>query len=77
MIAQHHWPTWGQENIAQQLEDQRDMYKFIHDQSLYLLNQGYQPLEIADKIKLPDSLAKKWYNRGYYGALKVNARSVY
>lgn len=78
LFAQHHWPTWGAENIRSLLADQRDMYAFINDQSLRLLNQGLTPLEIADQLKsLPPQLANKWYARDYYGSLSHNVRAVY
>jgi alkyl sulfatase BDS1-like metallo-beta-lactamase superfamily hydrolase len=77
MIASHHWPTWGQEKIKGQLAKTRDMYKYVHDQTLRLANKGYTPNEISAEIKLPDSLGKEWYNRGYYGTVSHNARATY
>ena len=78
LFAQHHWPTWGQAELKSFLADQRDMYAFINDQSLRLLNQGLTPLEIADELKsLPPQLANKWYARDYYGSLSHNVRAVY
>lgn len=77
MIASHHWPTWGKDNIQQQLEKTRDMYKFVHDQTLRLANKGYTPNEISASISLPDSLGKEWYNRGYYGTVSHNSRATY
>ncbi|MBC3210376.1 MBL fold metallo-hydrolase [Pseudomonas sp. SWRI111] len=78
MFAQHNWPTWGGERIRTLLADQRDMYAFINDRTLHLLNQGLTPLEIADTIKkLPGALDQKWYTRGYYGSLSFNTRAVY
>ena len=55
----------------------RDMYKYIHDQSVNLMNKGYTGVEIANMIKLPPELDKYWSNRGYYGSLKHNTRAVY
>lgn len=78
MFAQHNWPTWGGQGIRTLLADQRDMYAFIHNQTLHLLNQGLTPLEIADTVKkLPGELDRKWYARGYYGTLSFNTRAVY
>jgi alkyl sulfatase BDS1-like metallo-beta-lactamase superfamily hydrolase len=77
MIAQHHWPKWGQANINEMLAKQRDLYKYMHDQSVRLLNWGYTPREIAEQIKLPPSLANEWSARGYYGTLSHNAKGVY
>ena len=74
----HSWPIWGNENIVQFLEDQRDMYKYIHDQALRLANKGYTPLEAAEVIELPPALARKWYNRQYHGTVAPRrARSVH
>ncbi|WP_373113921.1 alkyl/aryl-sulfatase [Xanthomonas citri] len=78
MFAQHHWPTWGSAEISTFLSDQRDMYRYIHDQTLRLANRGLTPLEIADTLKeLPEPLGKRWYSRGYYGTLSHNVRAVY
>ncbi|MFS4461026.1 alkyl/aryl-sulfatase [Bdellovibrio sp. HCB2-146] len=76
-FASHHWPRWGNAKIRQYITDQRDMYKFINDQTLRLANQGYDAEEIAERIKLPDSLGKKFYNRGYYGSLNHNVKATY
>jgi alkyl sulfatase BDS1-like metallo-beta-lactamase superfamily hydrolase len=77
VIAQHHWPTWGQQKIVSYMADQRDMFKYLHDQSLRLANSGYTMTEIAEQIQLPDSIGKKWYNRGYYGSVNHDAKAVY
>lgn len=77
VFAQHHWPKWGSERVVEFLEKQRDMYKYLHDQSLHLANQGYTMLEIGEMLKLPPSLSQEWYNRGYYGSTNHNAKSVY
>ncbi|WP_105901244.1 alkyl/aryl-sulfatase [Vibrio gangliei] len=73
----HHWPMWGQENIYDYFKKQRDIYKYTHDQSVRLMNQGYVGSEIAEMITLPDSLEKNWSTRGYYGTLRHNSRAVY
>ena len=77
LIAQHHWPTFGQERIVDLLKKQRDMYKFINDQSLRLLNQGYTAADIAETLRMPASLEQEWSTRGYYGTLRHNAKAVY
>lgn len=78
LFAQHGWPTWGGEGIRTLLADQRDMYAFINDRTLHLMNQGLTPNEIAASIqKLPGELDRKWYARGYYGSLSFNVRAVY
>ncbi len=73
----HHWPLWGNDQILDFLEKQRDIYKYTHDQTVRMFNSGLTPLEIADKIKLPGSLALSFFNRGYYGTLRHNSRAVY
>jgi len=77
MFASQQWPVWGNEKIVNYLKQQRDLYKYTHDQTLRLLNHGYTPNEIAEMIKLPDSLAKGWDVRDYYGTLSFNVRAVY
>jgi len=77
LIAQHHWPMWGSDRIMQFLAKQRDLYKFIHDQSVRLLNHGYKPTEIAETLRLPASLANDWSTREYYGTLSHNSKAVY
>lgn len=77
VIAQHMWPMWGRENILKYLANQRDMFKYIHDQTLNLINKGFTQDEIAEQLKLPDVLANEWYNRGYYGSVSHDAKAVY
>jgi alkyl sulfatase BDS1-like metallo-beta-lactamase superfamily hydrolase len=76
-LASHHWPIWGNQRIIEFLEVQRDTYKYIHDQTVRLFNQGLTPGEIAEAIELPSSLQADFHNRGYYGTLRHNARAVY
>lgn len=77
VIAQHQWPTWGNQKIISYLSNQRDMFKFIHDQTLNLVNKGLTMNEIAETLTLPPGLANEWYNRGYYGSVSHNAKAVY
>jgi len=77
IIAQHHWPVAGQARVVALMKKQRDLYKFINDQSLRLLNLGYTPGEIAETLRMPASLEQEWSARGYYGTLRHNARAVY
>lgn len=77
VFAQHHWPTWGQQKILTFFAKQRDMYKYLHDQALRLMNHGYTMLEVAEMIQLPDSLADEWYNRGYYGSVNHDVKAIY
>ncbi|MEZ8341196.1 alkyl/aryl-sulfatase [Vibrio cyclitrophicus] len=73
----HHWPMWGQEDIAKYFKKQRDMYKYTHDQTVRLMNQGYIGSEISEMIEFPDEIANTWSSRGYYGTLRHNSRAVY
>jgi alkyl sulfatase BDS1-like metallo-beta-lactamase superfamily hydrolase len=77
VFAQHHWPRWGRERALDLLEKQRDLYGYLHDQTLRLLNQGYTAPEIAERIELPPSLAREWHCRGYYGSVSHNVKAVY
>ena len=76
MIAQHHWPVWGT-SASPRLEQQRDLYKYVHDQTVRLMNQGMAPTEIAERMRLPAGLGQRWSARGYYGTLGHNAKAVY
>jgi alkyl sulfatase BDS1-like metallo-beta-lactamase superfamily hydrolase len=76
-LASHHWPIWGNQRILHFLEQQRDTYKYLHDQTVRLFNAGMTPGEIAEEMELPESLRRSFYNRGYYGTVKHNARAVY
>ena len=77
LFNSHHWPTWGHGRIITQMQQQQDMYKFTHDQTVRLANIGYTPKEIAEKLKLPKSLAGNFHIRGYYGTLSHNSKAVY
>ena len=77
VFAQHHWPVWGQARALDFLGRQRDLYKFLHDQTVRLMNHGLKAAEIAERLKLPASLARTWHARGYYGTLSHNAKAVY
>jgi alkyl sulfatase BDS1-like metallo-beta-lactamase superfamily hydrolase len=77
LLAQHHWPVWGRERVAGMLRQQRDLYKYLHDQTLRLMNHGLTAAEIAERIELPASLASQWHARGYYGSLRHNVKAIY
>ena len=76
-FASHHWPTWGEENVVAFLKEQRDLYAYLHDQTLRLLNDGLTGAEIAEQLELPPALQKCWHARGYYGSLSHNVKAVY
>ncbi len=77
IMAQHHWPKWGKENIDAYLSKQRDAYKYIHDQTLRLMNEGYTMTEVAEMVKLPEELNQEWSLRGYYGSVSHDVKAVY
>jgi alkyl sulfatase BDS1-like metallo-beta-lactamase superfamily hydrolase len=77
LFASHHWPTWGNERIVDYLKKQRDAYKYVHDQTLRLANHGLTPREIAEQLELPESLARNFATRGYYGTVSHNSKAVY
>jgi len=77
MCGQHHWPVWGVERIDTMIRQQRDLYKFAHDQTIRLMNHGLTATEIAETIKLPASLDGAWHARGYYGHIRHNVKAIY
>ena len=76
-FASHHWPIWGQSEVIDYLEKQRDLYKYIHDQTMRLANKGFNKEEIAEQIELPSALGQEFSNRDYYGTVNHNSRAVY
>ena len=77
LFASHHWPTWGGDRAVRFLSEQRDLYGYLHDQSVRLMNRGLTGAEIAEVMELPPALAERWHTRGYYGSLSHNAKAVY
>jgi len=77
LFASHHWPTWGRERAVRYLAEQRDVYAYLHDQSVRLLNKGFTGPEIAEQLELPPVLADRWHARGYYGSVSHNTKAVY
>jgi alkyl sulfatase BDS1-like metallo-beta-lactamase superfamily hydrolase len=77
MCGQHHWPVWGAGRIDTMIGQQRDLYKFAHDQTIRLMNHGLTASEIAETIRLPASLEGAWHGRGYYGHIRHNVKAIY
>jgi len=77
LITSHFWPHWGNAKILDYLGTHRDMYKYLHDQSVRMMNEGMTGEEIAENLKLPKPLADRWFNQGYYGTLSHDAKAVY
>ncbi|HYP72227.1 MAG TPA: alkyl sulfatase dimerization domain-containing protein [Variovorax sp.] len=76
VFAQHNWPTWGRERLSQFIAQQRDLYKYVHDQTVRLMNKGRTAIEIAEELRLPESLHRVTHAQGYYGALVHNVKAV-
>ncbi|KOS55285.1 alkyl/aryl-sulfatase [Rhodococcus rhodochrous] len=77
VFASHHWPTWGRERALEFLAVQRDMYLYLHDQTLRMMNQGLVGPEIAERFELPPALAAAWHTHGYYGSVSHNVKAIY
>ena len=77
VFASHHWPTWGNERVVEFLSLQRDLYAYLHDQTLRMLNKGLVGPEIAEEITLPPALENAWSTRGYYGSVSHNVKAIY
>jgi alkyl sulfatase BDS1-like metallo-beta-lactamase superfamily hydrolase len=77
VFASHHWPTWGRERALRYLSEQRDLYAYLHDQTLRLLNRGLNGAEIAEAFAMPPALEQAWHARGYYGSVSHNVKAIY
>ena len=77
VFAQHHWPVWDNHRVLDFLTKQRDLYKYLHDQTVRLMNHGWKTAEIAERLTLPKSLSQTWHVRGYYGTMSHNSKAVY
>jgi alkyl sulfatase BDS1-like metallo-beta-lactamase superfamily hydrolase len=76
-FASHHWPTWGTDRVVAFLTQQRDLYAYLHDQTLRMMNQGYTGIEIAERIEMPPALERAWHTHGYYGSVSHNVKAIY
>ncbi|MDM0002029.1 alkyl sulfatase dimerization domain-containing protein [Variovorax sp. J22P240] len=76
VFAQHNWPTWGQETLTRFIAQQRDLYKYVHDQTVRLMNKGQTAVEIAEELRLPPELVDITHAQGYYGTLVHNVKAV-
>ncbi|KAF2163080.1 hypothetical protein M409DRAFT_68712 [Zasmidium cellare ATCC 36951] len=77
IFSGHYWPTWGHDNIVEFISDQRDLYGYMHDQTVRLMNKGMTGTEIAEQLQLPPALQKQWYAGEYYGCLSQNVKGIY
>jgi alkyl sulfatase BDS1-like metallo-beta-lactamase superfamily hydrolase len=76
LYAPHHWPIWGKARISEHLTKQSAAYKYINDQSIRLANSGYDMIEAAEMLQLPDALQSEWGLRGYYGTVNHNVKAA-
>jgi alkyl sulfatase BDS1-like metallo-beta-lactamase superfamily hydrolase len=76
-FASHHWPTWGREKVREHLELQRDLYGYLHDQTLRMMNAGLVGSEIAEALVMPPALERAWHTHGYYGSVSHNVKAIY
>ncbi len=77
VIAGHCWPRFGNDVVKNFLSLQRDNYKFVHDQTVRLMNMGETPNEIAEQMKPPAAISKEWSTREYYATYRHNAKGVF
>jgi alkyl sulfatase BDS1-like metallo-beta-lactamase superfamily hydrolase len=77
LFASHNWPRWGNQDLHEFLVLQRDLYKWMHDQTMRLANKGHTPLEIAEELELPEEFQRHEHTRGFYGDLVHNSKAVY
>lgn len=77
VFASHHWPTWGTDRLTEFLSIQRDLYGYLHDQTLRALNKGSTGIEIAEDFPLPPAVENAWSTHGYYGSVSHNVKAIY
>ena len=77
LFAGHHWPTWGTANIMQHVADHRDLFAYLHDQTLRLTNLGLNGTEVAEKLTLPPRLRDAPHLQGFYGSVSHNVKGIY
>jgi len=79
----HQWPRWGKTDVSEYIKGQRDLFDYLHNETVRLMNAGYQTNPVydmrdaAEEFKFPDNIAKQWFNRGYYGATVHNVKAIY
>ncbi len=76
-LASHHWPTWGAGEVSGLLTSQRDIYRYVHDRTLFLANRGATLHELADVTPEAPGQAANFGARGYYGTVNHDMKAVY
>ena len=77
LFSGHHWPTWERPKAVKLISEQRDLYAYLHDQTIRLMNQGLTGVEIAEQFQLPSALQRKWHTQGFYGSISHNVKGIY
>ncbi|EIT76995.1 beta-lactamase-like protein [Aspergillus flavus] len=77
LFAGHNWPTWGQDEIVKFISEQRDLYTYLHDQTVRMMNIGLTGIEIAERFTLPPALQMAWHAQGFYGSVSHNVKGIY
>ncbi|KAJ5620177.1 hypothetical protein N7510_004161 [Penicillium lagena] len=77
LFGSHSWPTWGKEEVKSLMEDQRDLYAYLHDQTVRRMNDGWNGTEIAEAMVLPAKLSRAWHTQGFYGSVSHNVKGIY
>lgn len=77
LFASHHWPRWGTADVVEFLTLQRDLYRWIHDQTMRMANHGHTAAEIAEMLEMPDEFRSEAHTTGYYGHLAHNIKAVF
>ena len=76
-FSSHHWPRFGREDVRTFLQRQRDVYRWLNDQTMRRANRGQTSVEIANELELPDCFSGESDVQGYYGTVSHNIKSVY
>lgn len=77
IASSHCWPRFGQSEVKGWLSGQRDNYRYLHDQTVRMMNKGMTQGEIAEALKAPPAIADQWFNKGYYGTYSHNSKAIY
>lgn len=77
LFSGHNWPTWGQQECSRLIAEQRDLYAYLHDQTVRMMNLGMTGIEIAETLILPEALQKAWHAQGFYGSVSHNVKGIY
>jgi alkyl sulfatase BDS1-like metallo-beta-lactamase superfamily hydrolase len=77
LVPHHTRPVIGVEKIYETLTNYRDAIQFVHDQTIRLMNMGFAPDEIVERVKLPVHLAGLPYLHEYYGTVEWSVKAIF